>query len=225
LGWEYLKWYHGDRPPAGRNLAGRAGACRRRLRRRKREGRLAIDTVTLLGIAVGLAMDALAVAIAAGIVLGKVSGRQTFRLAWHFGLFQFLMPVTGWLAGLSVERYLFGQSHWLAFGLLSVIGGKMIYEALKGSGAERAVSDPTRGISLVVLSLATSMDALAAGLSLGVLRVRIWYPAVVIGIVACLLTAVGMHLGAPLGNRLGRKMEILGGLVLIGIGFKILFRL
>jgi putative Mn2+ efflux pump MntP len=69
------------------------------------------------------------------------------------------------------------------------------------------------------------MDALAAGLSLGVLRVRIWYPAVVIGIVACLLTAVGMHLGAPLGNRLGRKMEILGGLVLIGIGFKILFRL
>jgi putative Mn2+ efflux pump MntP len=170
-------------------------------------------------------MDALAVAIAAGIVLGKVSGRQTFRLAWHFGLFQFLMPVTGWLAGLSVERYLFGQSHWLAFGLLSVIGGKMIYEALKGSGAERAVSDPTRGISLVVLSLATSMDALAAGLSLGVLRVRIWYPAVVIGIVACLLTAVGMHLGAPLGNRLGRKMEILGGLVLIGIGFKILFRL
>ncbi len=169
-------------------------------------------------------MDALAVAIATGIVLGKVSGRQTFRLSWHFGLFQFLMPVIGWLAGLSVEEHLAGYGPWLAFGLLGFIGGKMIREALRGSEAERAVSDPTRGVSLVLLSLATSMDALAAGLSLGVLRIRIWYPAVVIGIVAGLLTAIGMHVGAPLGNRFGRKMEVLGGLVLIGIGFKILFR-
>ena len=185
---------------------------------------LAIDTITLLGIAVGLAMDALAVAIPTGIVLGKVSGRQTFRLSWHFGLFQFLMPVIGWLAGLSVEEHLADYGPWLAFGLLVFIGGKMIREALRGSEAERALSDPTRGISLVLLSLATSIDALAAGLSLGVLRIRIWYPAVVIGIVAGLLTAIGMHVGAPLGNRFGRRMEVLGGLVLIGIGFKILFR-
>ena len=183
-----------------------------------------IETITLIGIAIGLAMDALAVAIATGIVLGKVSGRQTFRLSWHFGLFQFLMPVIGWLAGLSVETYLSGYGHWLAFGLLGFIGGKMIYEAIRGSGEERAVSDPTRGISLVLLSVATSMDALAVGLTLGVLRVRIWYPAVIIGIVAGVLTALGMHLGAPLGNRLGRKMEILGGLVLIGIGCSILFQ-
>jgi putative Mn2+ efflux pump MntP len=183
-----------------------------------------IDTVTLLGIAVGLAMDALAVAIATGIALGKVSGRQTFRLSWHFGFFQFLMPVVGWLAGLSVERYLSGYDHWLAFGLLGFIGVRMIHEAVQGSGGERAASDPTRGISLVLLSVATSVDALAVGLSLGVLRVRIWYPAVVIGIVAAALTAIGMHLGAPLGNRLGRKMEIFGGLVLIGIGCNILYR-
>jgi putative Mn2+ efflux pump MntP len=170
-------------------------------------------------------MDALAVAIATGIVLGRVSGRQTFRLSWHFGLFQFLMPVIGWLAGLSVEAYLSGYGPWLAFVLLGFIGGKMIREALRGPGDERtAASDPTRGISLVLLSLATSVDALAAGLSLGVLRIRIWYPAVVIGIVAGLLTAIGMHVGAPLGNRFGRRMEVLGGLVLIGIGFKILFR-
>jgi putative Mn2+ efflux pump MntP len=183
-----------------------------------------IDTVTLLGIAVGLAMDALAVAIATGIALGKVSGRQTFRLSWHFGFFQFLMPVVGWLAGLSVERYLSGYDHWLAFGLLGFIGVRMIHEAVQGSGGERAASDPTRGISLVLLSVATSVDALAVGLSLGVLRVRIWYPAVVIGVVAGTLTAIGMHLGAPLGNRLGRKMEIFGGLVLIGIGCNILYR-
>jgi len=169
-------------------------------------------------------MDALAVAIATGIALGKVSGRQTFRLSWHFGLFQFLMPVIGWLAGLSVERYLSGYDHWLAFGLLGFIGGKMIYEALRGREGEKAVSDPTRGISLVLLSVATSVDALAVGLSLGVMRIRIWYPAVVIGLVAGCLTAAGMHLGAPLGNRFGRKMELLGGLVLIGIGCNILYR-
>jgi putative Mn2+ efflux pump MntP len=169
-------------------------------------------------------MDAFAVAIAAGTVLGKVSGRQTFRLSFHFGLFQFLMPVIGWLAGLSVERYLYGYDHWLAFGLLGAIGGKMIHEAIRRNGDERSASDPTRGASLVLLSVATSVDALAVGLSLGVLRVRIWYPAVVIGLVAAALTAAGMHLGRPLGSRLGRKMEIVGGLVLIGIGLKILFQ-
>ena len=169
-------------------------------------------------------MDALAVAIATGIALGKVSGRQTFRLSFHFGLFQFLMPVVGWLAGLSVERYLSGYDHWLAFGLLGFIGGKMMYEALRGGEGESAAADPTRGVSLVLLSVATSVDSLAVGLSLGVLRVRIWYPAVVIGIVAAALTAIGMHLGAPLGNRFGRKMELLGGLVLIGIGCNILYR-
>lgn len=169
-------------------------------------------------------MDALAVAIATGIALGNVSTRQIFRLSFHFGLFQFLMPVIGWLAGLSVERYLSGYDHWLAFGLLAFIGSKMIHEALSGNGEEKAASDPTRGISLVVLSVATSVDALAVGLSLGVLRVRIWYPAVVIGLVAAALTAAGLHLGGRLGLRFGRKMEIAGGLVLVGIGIKILLQ-
>ncbi len=190
----------------------------------KGRGGGSVDTFTLLGIAVGLAMDAFAVAVATGILLGKVSGRQTFRLSFHFGLFQFLMPVIGWLAGLSLERYLGGYDHWLAFGLLGLIGGKMIHEALREDGSTRTASDPTRGASLVILSVATSVDALAVGLSLGVLRVKIWYPAVVIGLVAAALTAAGMHIGAPLGNRFGRRMEIVGGLVLIGIGCKILFR-
>jgi putative Mn2+ efflux pump MntP len=178
-----------------------------------------------LGIAVGLAMDALAVALATGIVLGDVSARQTFRLAWHFGLFQFLMPVIGWLAGLSVERYLYGYGNWLAFFLLAFIGGKMIHESVRGKEKERAPSDPTRGISLVVLSVATSVDALAVGLSLGVMQLEIWYPAVIIGAVACVFTAAGMHLGAPLGKRFGRKMEMAGGLVLVGIGIRILLRM
>lgn len=169
-------------------------------------------------------MDALAVAIATGIALGKVSGRQTFRLAFHFGFFQFLMPVIGWLAGLSVERYISGYDHWLAFGLLGFIGGKMIVESFGPREGKQAPSDPTRGVSLVVLSVATSVDALAVGISLGVLHVTIWYPAVVIGIVAGGLTAVGMHIGRPLGNRFGRSMEAVGGAVLVAIGLRILLQ-
>jgi putative Mn2+ efflux pump MntP len=181
--------------------------------------------LTLLGIAVGLAMDAFAVAIATGIVLGTVSGRQTFRLAFHFGLFQFLMPVVGYLAGMTVERYIGGYDHWFAFALLGYIGGKMVYEGTRrGEGEEEGTGgkDPTRGISLVVLSVATSIDALAVGISLGVLRNDgIVYPGVVIGIVACTFTAAGLHLGKRLGAVFGRRMEVVGGVILVGIGVKI----
>ncbi|MFA5807150.1 MAG: manganese efflux pump MntP family protein [bacterium] len=183
-----------------------------------------MDTLTLLGIAVGLAMDAFAVAIATGIVLGTVSGRQTFRLAFHFGLFQFLMPVIGYLAGMTVERYIKGYDHWLAFVLLGYIGGKMVYEGGWGDGEEgNGGKDPTRGMSLVVLSMATSIDALAVGISLGVLHSEgIVYPGVVIGIVACTFTAAGLHLGKRLGAVFGKRMEVVGGLVLVAIGVKIL---
>ncbi len=167
-------------------------------------------------------MDALAVALATGLALGEVSPRQTFRLSFHFGLFQFLMPAIGWMAGLTVEAWIGGYDHWLAFGLLAAIGGKMIYEALTGMDEASDRRDPTRGFSLLVLSVATSVDALAVGISLGVLHVRIWYPAVVIGIVTSALTAAGMHVGRRLGGAFGRRMEVLGGFVLIGIGLKIL---
>lgn len=190
-----------------------------------RRGRLAIDTLTLLAVAVGLAMDAFAVAIATGIVLGTVSGRQTFRLAFHFGLFQFLMPVVGYLAGMTVERHIRGYDHWLAFALLCYIGGKMVHEGLRGDGSDGdGDRDPTRGMSLVMLSVATSVDALAVGLSLGVLRSEeIVYPGVVIGVVACTFTAAGLHLGKRLGTIFGKRMEVAGGLVLVAIGGKILF--
>jgi len=170
-------------------------------------------------------MDAFAVAIATGIALGTVSGRQTFRLAFHFGLFQFLMPVIGYLAGMTVERHIKGYDPWLAFVLLGYIGGKMVYEGGRGGGEEENDGkDPTRGISLVVLSVATSIDALAVGISLGVLRNEgILYPGIVIGIVACTFTAAGLHLGKRLGTVFGKRMEVVGGLVLIGIGVKILF--
>jgi putative Mn2+ efflux pump MntP len=181
-----------------------------------------MEPLTLIGIAIGLAMDAFAVSIAVGLSLKEVSLRQTFRLAYHFGLFQALMPIVGWLAGRSIERWIGPIDHWIAFGLLTAIGGKMIYEALKGDAEDVEKKDPTKGASLVVLSVATSIDALAVGLSLALLGVEIWYPALVIGLVALVFTAVGLHLGKRFGALLGRRMEIVGGVILIAIGVRIL---
>ncbi|MBN1764943.1 MAG: manganese efflux pump [Sedimentisphaerales bacterium] len=177
--------------------------------------------ITLFAIAFGLAMDAFAVAITAGIVLERLSFRAVFRLSWHFGLFQFLMPILGWTAGLTIHKWIVDYDHWIAFGLLSFVGGRMIYESFQDSSLKES-SDPTRGWNLVLFSLATSIDALAVGLSLAVLGVNIWLPSVIIGIVACLMTILGMHLGRRLGRLLGGRMELVGGLILIGIGLKIL---
>ena len=178
--------------------------------------------ISILAIALALAMDAFAVALASSVVLRKVSGRQQFRLAFHFGFFQFLMPVIGWLAGSVMAGWLEAVDHWAAFGLLALIGGKMIYEALKKDQSKRVVTDPTKGLTLVALSVATSIDAFAVGLSLAFLGVSIWHPSVVIGVVAAAMTLIGLRIGARLGARFGRGMEIVGGLVLIAIGARIL---
>lgn len=177
----------------------------------------------IITIALGLAMDAFAVSVAASIALHNVSGRQVFRFAWHFGLFQAMMPVIGWAAGSYVAEYVHAWDHWVAFGLLTFIGAKALYEAIREKGGEEAqASDPTRGLSLVMYSVATSIDALAVGLSFAMLRVTIWYPCLVIGLVAGALSTVGMLFGSYLGARFGRRVEILGGLILIGIGVKVL---
>lgn len=181
-----------------------------------------VDWITLLGIAVALAMDAFAVALGAGLSLERMTGRHLFRLGFHFGLFQALMPVIGWFAGLTVQRWIAAYDPWIAFALLAFVGGKMIREALREHGEGHVRADPTRGMNLVLLSLATSIDALAVGLSLAMLKVDIWLPALVIGLVAAALTVVGMFLGRRIGAAWGQRVEILGGLVLIAIGVKIL---
>jgi len=182
-----------------------------------------VNVWLILGIALALAMDAFAVSLGLGLNLKPATGGQTFRLAFHFGLFQFLMPVLGWSAGETLIRHIEKYNHWVAFALLLGVAGKMIFESLtpeKDSGAKR--SDPTKGISLIVLSLATSLDALAVGLSLAALEVAIVYPAVIIGIVAFAMTVTGMKLGPALGKLIGRRAELLGGVILILIGIKIL---
>jgi len=185
-----------------------------------------VNLFVLTGIAFGLAMDAFAVAIACSLSLRRVSRRQIFRLAFHFGLFQAMMPVIGWAAGQAAEPLIRDWDHWGAFGLLLFIGGKAIREALNqapdGARANGNGGDPTAGLSLVFYSFATSIDALAVGLTLSMLRVNILYPAAVIGAVTMTVTAAGMILGSRLGARFGRRMEVLGGLILIAIGVKIL---
>jgi putative Mn2+ efflux pump MntP len=177
----------------------------------------------LILIAVGLSMDAFAVAVACSISLQRVSKRQIFRFGFHFGLFQALMPVIGWNLGRVAVEFVAAWDHWLAFGLLVFVGGKAIYEAIWGDEEdEKKNADPTRGWSLVMLSFATSIDALAVGLSLAMLGEAIYQPALVIGLITGTLTTIGMLLGSRVGARFGKGMEILGGVILIGIGLKIL---
>jgi putative Mn2+ efflux pump MntP len=180
-----------------------------------------LSLLSLLGIAVGLAMDAFAVSVAAGLAVESVTPRHVFRIGFHFGLFQFLMPILGWLAGGQLAAYFGTYDRWVAFGLLVYVGGRMLWEA---HGEKKAESgrDPTRGLMLVTLSIVTSLDALAVGVSMALLGVSVWIPAVVIGIITAALSAVGITFGGRIGPRWERWAEVAGGIVLIAIGLKIL---
>jgi putative Mn2+ efflux pump MntP len=186
--------------------------------------------ITTLGIAVALAMDAFAVAIATGVSLKQVSFRQTFRLSWHFGLFQAMMPIIGWGIGASIQDYVAAYAHWVAFIMLALVGSNMLKDAFQAEddATDAAIAAPrkdsTRGMTMVMLSVATSIDALAVGLSMSMLQVSIAYPAVIIGIVAGLFTIAGLHLGKRISQLtwLSTWAEILGGIVLWLIGLNIL---
>lgn len=171
-------------------------------------------------IAFGLAMDAFAVSIASGLVIKRLTARHVFRAAFHFGLFQALMPALGWLAGTTIAPFIQAWDHWVALTLLGFIGGKMLIGSRSKDGNDQP-SDPTRGWRLVTLSIATSIDALAVGLSLAMLRVQIWLPAVIIGLVAAAMSGLGISFGSRLGRRWGRRAEVGGGIMLIGIGIRI----
>ena len=176
--------------------------------------------IDVLLLAVGLAMDATVVSAAAG-ASGRATGRgATFRLGFHFGLFQFLMPIVGWLIGLTIAGAIAAVDHWIAFALLGIVGGRMIQSGLKGED-DSATGDPSKGWSLIMLSIATSIDALAVGFSLAMIGVEIWFPAVVIGLVTAAMSVAGLHLGARLGSRFGSRMEVVGGVILILVGVRI----
>lgn len=180
-----------------------------------------VDLPAVLGVALGLAMDAFAVSIASAVILGRVSARQVFRFTWHFGLFQSGMLVLGWFGGRTVADSIRAWDHLIAFLLLGFIGVRAIMQSF-GDSSSRPTYDPTRGWSLVILSIATSIDALAVGLSFAALGQDIGFAAVAVGFAAAALSMVGMLGGARLGERFGRQMERVGGAVLILIGVKIL---
>lgn len=181
----------------------------------------------LLAIALAMAMDTFAVAIGVSLVMRGCTPRQTLRMAGSFGLFQFLMPIVGWAAGRTVVDLIRDFDHWVAAGLLVFVGGKMMFEAFEKreeSEAEAPAScpDKTRGGRLLLLSLATSIDALAVGLSLAALNVPVVFPAAVIGVVTFFVSALGTKIGPVLGRWVGKGAELAGGLVLFAIAAKIL---
>ena len=178
--------------------------------------------LSIFALACALAMDAFAVAIASGIVVVPLTKRHVFRLAFHCGLFQALMPLIGWSAGMAVHRYIYEFDHWVAFGLLTFIGVKMLWEAINKDNANSLANDPTSGWTLVILSLATSIDAFSVGLSLAMVGSPILVPAIIIGLVAAAFTSIGMVLGFRLGTLWGKRVEAFGGLILMIIGVKIL---
>jgi len=181
-----------------------------------------MSLLSMLLIAVGLAADAFAVSVAEGMVIERAAGRHTLRVSGLFGLFQGLMPVLGWLAGGALRGLVGCFDHWVAFVLLTLIGGKMVADAVLGIESGPGPEGSGR-LRLLGLAVATSIDALVVGVSIAMLRVQIWTPALVIGLVTAALCAVGVQAGDRIGTRLGRRAEVVGGLVLVALGVKILF--
>ena len=177
--------------------------------------------IEVIMIALGLAADAFAVSVAAGSTGATRGPRSMLRLSFHFGLFQFMMPVLGWLAGLRIEHYVQSLDHWIVFGLLCWVAVRMIRSS-QPKNDNAGLQDPSRGMMLVILSVATSLDALAIGVSLALLRVSIWYPSIIIGMVTCTTSFIGIMLGQRFSKTFGKWAVVTGGVLLILIGIRIL---
>jgi len=215
-----------------------------------------MNLYTIFFIAVGLAMDAFAVSVSTGMSVCDFNWKHNMKMSLMFGLFQFAMPIAGFFGATHFRSYIEKYDHWIAFVLLTIIGGKMLWEALFSKNNEKRVenlpecpipgvspdtapdaSGDTAGVSpgkgmmaadllslrrLTVLAVATSIDALAVGVSMAFLQVSIWFPSIIIGIVAFAFSYAGGFLGRRIGPNLGKAAEIIGGLILVGIGVEIL---
>ena len=181
-----------------------------------------MELLTITLIPLGLAMDALAVSLGIGTAGQIASLRGKIRLAAHFGIFQSLMTFLGWLAGETIIHFVKGFDHWVAFALLSYVGINMVRSGFTHN-RQAFEQDPSTGKVLVLLSIATSIDAFAVGLSIAFLKVPVILSVVMIGFVALLLSAVGLFAGIRLGETFGKRMEIVGGLILVAIGIRVVF--
>ena len=182
-----------------------------------------MTVVEILVIAVGLAMDAFAVSVAGGAGGRLNRPRPALRLAFHLGLFQFMMPVVGWYLGSRAVGMVGDLGGWIACALLAYIGIRMIRSGSRAGTADGSQSaDPSKGWTLVALSVATSIDALAVGVSLAMVGVAIWQPSVIIGVVTAAMALVGIVIGEGIGRKWGPRVEIAGGVLLVLIGLRIL---
>lgn len=177
----------------------------------------------LLLTALALSMDALAVSVTIGLTLKKITWRPAVKTGVFFGVFQALMPTLGYVLGTSVRGLIVSVDHWIAFALLGAIGGKMIVDGYRcQSGGECKVQDPTNTKTLLMMAVATSIDALAIGISMAMTQVNIGGAALCIGLVTFALSALGVLLGKSIGNAFEKYAQIGGGVVLCAIGIRIL---
>jgi putative Mn2+ efflux pump MntP len=180
-----------------------------------------MNGIFILGVALGLAMDAVAVSVSCGITLENPRPADALRISGSFGLFQAVMPVLGWMAGLGFRKWIENLDHWVALGLLCFIGIRMIVESRHAAKKKMC---PTKPGVLFMLSVATSIDALAVGLSFSLLKIQIWGPVLIIGLVTFLLSFIAVMAGRHVGVMFEKKVEAAGGIILIAIGVKILLQ-
>lgn len=182
-----------------------------------------MEPIVLLGLALGLSMDALAVAAAEGAFLKKIHFRKVFRLAFTFGAFQGFMPVLGWAAGTTFRKYIMDFDHWIAFIILFYIGGKMVYEeTMNDKKGDKKQQGCDRMGMLLLMALATSIDALAVGLTFAFLEIDILLPVLAIGGLTFLVSGLGVYFGSWIGRKYEKIIGLIGGSVLMIIGLKIL---
>lgn len=178
------------------------------------------DLLSIILIAFALAMDAFTVSISSGISIKKLEIKHALLIASFFGTFQALMPLLGWLAGKGAIKQIQAIDHWIAFGLLLLIGSKMIFEAMVKKN--HTMTNPLRLSILFILAISTSIDAFAIGITLSLIAVSLITPVIIIGMITFVLSFIGTYIGKLLGHIFEKKLEIIGGLILIGIGTKIL---
>ncbi len=178
---------------------------------------------SLVLIAIALSMDALAIAVASGMAIRNLQLHHALKIAFAFGLFQAVMPVVGGLAGLGLQAYVTRYDHWVCFAILTVLGVKMVYESFQLKEIEEE-KDPLNSSVLLILAVATSIDALAVGITMGLSHMRILGPACLIGLITFVISLAGVYVGRHSRHLNERVMECLAGVVLIGIGVKLVLQ-
>lgn len=179
-----------------------------------------MGTIEILLISVGLAMDAFAVSVCKGLSMKKMNWKKAIIIGLYFGIFQASMPVLGYFLGTTFEQFITNIDHWIDFVLLSAIGGNMIKESFDQESEN--CNDNVDVKTMVILAIATSIDALAVGITFACLRINIVLPVISIGIITFILSVIGVKIGNKFGDKYENKAEFIGGLILILLGIKIL---